>query len=123
MNPNEPPRSRLAVSFAGAAFLAVFMGLAWTIVTILAAQRGVDRTQQESVGLLMIFTGPAGAFGGAIAGFVAGVVGDPTRWLRRWVIVGVVGTLLAVVFNAWMLHESAPENRRPPPARSAPAAQ
>lgn len=119
MNPYEPPRRSLAVCFAGAAFFGVFLAMAWTVVTILASQRGVDRTQQETIGYLMILTGPAAGVLGAIAGFIVGLIGDPGRWLRRWFILGVVGTTLAVAFNAWMLHDTAPEHRRRPPARTA----
>ncbi len=121
MNPYEPPRRSLAVCFGGAAFFSVFMGMAWTIVTIIASQRGVDTRQQESVGYMMILTGPAAGLLGAVAGFLVGFFGDPARWLRRWAILGVVGTALAVAFNAWMLHDTAPENRTAP--RSAPVAQ
>lgn len=122
MNPYEPPRRSLAVCFAGAAFFAFFMAITWAVVTILASQRGVDTRQQEEIGYTFLLTAPVAGALGAIAGFAVGFFGDPTRWLRRWTILGAVGAALAVAFNAWMLHDTAPENRRPPPQRPAPVA-
>lgn len=117
--PAAPPKRSLAVCFGGLCFFGLFMPFVWMVVTILATQTTTDHIQQESVGYVMIISCPLAGVVFGIAAFVAGLVGDPTRWLRRWVVLGVVGALLAVGFNAWMLHDSAPENRHPAPSRSA----
>jgi MFS family permease len=120
MSNTTTQQSRFALGAAGAAFLGIFLAIAWAVVTIVAAGRAADRTQNETIGLMMIFTGPAAGLLGAIAGFVAGYVGPREQWPRRWAIVGVAGVLLAAVFNVYMLHTTGPETRHRAPAHVAP---
>ena len=114
-----PPQNRLAVAVAGAAFLAVFMGVAWMAVTMAAAHQAVDRLQNETVGYAMFLTSPLAGLAGGVAGFCAGFFGDRARWLRRWAAVAVVGVLLAVGFNVWMLRTTGPDSRPHAPVPSA----
>lgn len=120
MSNTTTQQSRFALGAAGAAFLGFFLAMAWTGVTIIAAGRAADRTQNETIGLMMIFTAPAAGLLGAIAGFVAGYVGEREQWPRRWAIVGVAGVLLAVVFNVYMLHTTGPDSRPHPAVHRAP---
>jgi MFS family permease len=111
MSNTTPQPGRFALAAAGAAFLGFVTAVAWTVVTMIAAGRAADRTQNETIGLLMIFTVPIAGLLAAIAGFVAGYVGERAQWPRRWAIVGVTGVLLAVGFNAYLLQTTGPDSR------------
>jgi MFS family permease len=109
-NPTTP-QSRFALGAAGAAFFGLFLPFAWVVVTIITAGRAADHRQDEAIGYMMFLTGPTAGLVGAIAGFFAGYRGPREQWPRRWAIVGVVGVLLAVVFNVYMLHTTGPDSR------------
>lgn len=120
MSTPAEPRSRFAIAAAGAAAFLVAMPALWMAVTFVAATRAADRMQGEVIGYAMILTLPAAAIGGALAGFVAGLVGDRARWPRRWAALALVGALLAVGFNLYLLHSSSPATRRRPAPAAAP---
>ncbi|MDB4929579.1 MAG: hypothetical protein JWM10_2063 [Myxococcaceae bacterium] len=110
---------RFALGAAGAAFFGLFMPFAWVVVTVITAGRAADHRQDEAIGYMMILTAPTAGLLAAIAGFVAGYRGPREQWPRRWAIIGVVGVLLAVVFNVYMLRTTGPDSRPHAPVQRA----